>query len=92
MLRYGLNFGTKCLYRVFQMVLPTDSPVGVVIVQFPSSDVVPDAGEPVREDGKHGHQQRQYDDAVLVVAIQLLEQPGKTEKTSDLEEVYNRTL
>ena len=50
----------------------TYGPVGRVPVELFTADDVPDAGEPVRQHGEHGHQEGQYDEAVLRVVVKLL--------------------
>jgi len=41
---------------------------------------------------EHGHQKRQNDDAVLIVSVELLKQPGEAEKARYLEQMYDGTL
>ena len=64
---------------------PTDRPVGRVAAQLHVADVEPDAGEPVCEHGEHGHEQREHDDAVLRIVLQLLQQAREAQQARHLQ-------
>ena len=72
--------------------IPTDGPVFRVSFELFASDEVPDAGEPVRQHGEHRHEERQDDETVLRVPVELLEQPCETQETSYLEQMDERPL
>lgn len=57
-----------------------------------ASNHVPDAGHPMRHQGKDGHQQGQHHGAVLRVAVQLLQQAEEAQQPHSLEEVDQRCL
>lgn len=47
---------------------------GVVLFHLPFPYDIPNAGHPVSKQGKHGHEKRENDCAVLGVTIQLLKE------------------
>lgn len=59
-------------------IFPLLTNVPVVRVHFLLADNVPDAGHPVGQKSKHGHQQGENHSAVLRVAVHLLEQPQQS--------------
>ena len=63
-----------------------------MIVELRLADEVPDAGEPVSKYREHRHQEGQDDEAVLRVTIEFLEEPGQSQQSSDLEEMYQCSL
>jgi len=70
----------------------TYCPVDGVQLEFFFADEVPDTGEPVSQNSEHSHQQRQDNDAILRVTIQLLQQSGQPQEASYLEQMDQRTL
>lgn len=51
---------------------------GVILFHFPFPNDIPDAGHPVSKQGKHGHEKRENNCAVLGVTIQLLKETQET--------------
>lgn len=71
----------------------TDVPgAGVVALQLLAADDVPDAGHPVCQQCKHGHEQREHHGAVLRVPVQLLQQPQQPQQPHRLQQVNQRGL
>lgn len=82
----GCFWTWKCAAR-HHFPLLTNIPVVGVCLHLHLADNVPDAGHPVGQQGKHGHEQRQDHGAVLRVAVHFLEQPQQTEQTDRFQEV-----
>ena len=53
----------------------THSPV-IGRIELVHANEEPNAGEPVRQDREHGHEQSENHDAVLRVSIELLKESG----------------
>lgn len=71
----------------------TDVPgAGVIALQLLAADDVPDAGHPVCQQCKHGHEQREHHGAVLRVPVQLLQQPQQPQQPHCLQQVNQRGL
>ena len=88
----------RCWLMVYPMGLEgvgrhalTNRPA-VFVLQLLLANEDPDAGEPVREHGEHGHQQRQDDVAVLRVAVQSLHESGQTQQSRHLQQWDVRAL
>ena len=88
----------RCWLMVYPMGLEgvgrhalTNRPA-VFVLQLLLANEDPDAGEPVREHGEHGHQQRQDDVAVLRVAVQTLHQARQAQQACHLQQVRERPL
>lgn len=60
---------------------------GVILFHLPFPYDIPDAGHPVSEQGKHGHEKGEDDCAVLGVAVQLLKEAQEAQKPHCFQEV-----
>lgn len=60
---------------------------GVVLFHLPLPYDIPDAGHPVGQQGKHGHEEREDDGAVLGVAVQLLEEAQQAQQPHCFQKV-----
>jgi len=89
---YRTDLVPLCVCYTTVCAVYTDCPVGFVSVNFLSSDEVPDTSEPVSQHGEHGHQQCQHDDAVLIVAVEFLQQSSQPQQPRHLQHVDLSTL
>jgi hypothetical protein len=70
----------------------TDCPIAEIRFQFFFAYEVPNTRQPVSQNGEHGHEEREDDEAVLAVAFQLLHQARQTQQPGHFEEMNKGAL
>lgn len=65
---------------------------GVILFHLPFPYDIPDAGHPVSDQGKHGHEECEDDCAVLGVAIQLLKETQEAQEPNCFQKVDEGNL
>ena len=66
--------------------------LGFAALDLPLANVKPDAGDPVREQGKHGHEQCQHHGAVLRVPVQPRKQAQQAQQAHSLQQMGPEVL
>lgn len=79
-------------HALLKEVRLTNCPVHWIIFNFILADGEPDAGHPMSSQRKHGHEQREDEDAVLGVPVQLLQQPRQPQQSCHFQQMDEGAL